>query len=375
MAAPLSRPESIADDSIARDVAAIPGRRLVIVSDAWFPQINGVVRTLDRTRQELEAMGLDVHVIGPDRFRTIPCPTYPEIRLAVDAVWRLPRLLAGLMPAAVHIATEGPLGSIARRFCRKHGQAFSTSFHTRFPEYIHARCRLPVDITYSWMRRFHGDAEVTMVTTPTMKADLAGRGFQHLEVWSRGVDLDLFRPRSKDFLPYPRPIFMNVGRVAVEKNIGGFLDLALPGTKVVVGGGPQLEELRRTYPDVKFLGPKTGEELAAHYAAADVFVFPSRTDTFGLVLLEALASGVPVAALPVPGPIDVIGGHPCGVLDDDLQRAAIRALEIDPDACRRHAETFSWQACSRQFLRNLQPVAQALVPQESGAASSPAEAV
>ncbi len=335
------------------DISAVPGGRLVIVSDAWLPQINGVVRTLDRTRQEMEHLGLEVHVIGPDRFRTIPCPTYPEIRLSVNAAWTLPKMLDGLMPAAIHIATEGPLGSTARRYCRKRGHPFSTSFHTRFPEYIHARCGLPVGITYAWLRRFHGAASVTMVTTATMRDDLASRDFKNLEIWSRGVDLDLFRPRPKDILNFPRPIFMNIGRVAVEKNIGAFLDLTLPGTKVVVGGGPQLDELRAAYPEVKFLGSKTGEELAQHYAAADVFVFPSRTDTFGLVLLEALASGVPVAALPVPGPIDVIGDHPCGVLDEDLQKAATQALRIDPALCRRHAERFSWEACSRQFLAHL----------------------
>jgi len=335
------------------DISAVPGGRLVIVSDAWLPQINGVVRTLDRTRQEMEHLGLEVHVIGPDRFRTIPCPTYPEIRLSVNAAWTLPKMLDGLMPAAIHIATEGPLGSTARRYCRKRGHPLSTSFHTRFPEYIHARCGLPVGITYAWLRRFHGAASVTMVTTATMRDDLASRDFKNLEIWSRGVDLDLFRPRPKDILNFPRPIFMNIGRVAVEKNIGAFLDLTLPGTKVVVGGGPQLDELRAAYPEVKFLGSKTGEELAQHYAAADVFVFPSRTDTFGLVLLEALASGVPVAALPVPGPIDVIGNHPCGVLDEDLQKAAMQALRIDPALCRRHAERFSWEACSRQFLAHL----------------------
>ena len=345
------------DPDLLSEIDAVPGRRLVIVSDAWLPQINGVVRTLDRTRLELERMGLDVHVIGPDRFRTVPCPTYPEIRLAVNAAWALPKLLDSLMPAAVHIATEGPLGQAARKFCKKRKHPFSTSFHTRFPEYIHARCRLPVGITYNWMRKFHGDAEVTMVTTPSMRTALDERGFQNLQLWSRGVDLELFRPRPKDILDFPRPIFMNIGRVAVEKNIGAFLDLALPGTKVVVGGGPQLEELKAAYPDVKFLGPKTGEDLAQHYAAADVFVFPSRTDTFGLVLLEALASGVPVAALPVPGPVDVIGDHPCGVLSEDLQRAAIKALEIDPAVCRSHAENFSWEACSRQFLKNILPVA------------------
>jgi glycosyltransferase involved in cell wall biosynthesis len=359
---PIPRRESLRPASDLCEAAAgvghVPGQRLIIVSDAWYPQINGVVRTLDRTREELERLGLKVEVIGPDRFRTIPCPTYPEIRLAVNALWTLPKMLAERMPAAVHIATEGPLGSAARRWCVKRGHPFSTSFHTRFPEYIHARCGLPVGITYSWMRKFHGAAAVTMVTTPTMEEDLTGRGFGNLAIWSRGVDLELFRPQPKELLDLPRPIFMNVGRVAVEKNIGAFLDLALPGTKVVVGGGPQLEQLRAEYPEVKFLGPKTGQDLAAHFAAADVFVFPSKTDTFGLVLLEALASGVPVAALPVPGPIDVIGDAPCGVLDDDLQRAAMAALEIDPALCRAHAERFSWEACTRQFLGHIQPPAE-----------------
>jgi glycosyltransferase involved in cell wall biosynthesis len=341
------------DDGPLPDVA---GRRMVIVSDAWFPQINGVVRTLDRTSQELRAMGLEVEVIGPDRFRTVPCPTYPEIRLAINAPWKLPRMLDDLMPAGIHIATEGPLGAAARRYCKKRGVRFSTSFHTKFPEYIHARTRLPPKILYAHLRRFHGDADVTMVTTPTMHRDLSGRGFTNLEIWSRGVDTDLFRPYPKDAYDFPRPIFLNVGRVAVEKNIGDFLDLALPGTKVVVGGGPQLAELKQAYPDVKFLGPKTGEDLARHYAAADVFVFPSRTDTFGLVLLEAMACGLPVAALPVPGPIDVIGDDPAGVLDEDLGSAARRALEIDPARPRRLAESYSWRASTEQFLRNSRSV-------------------
>lgn len=335
------------------------GRRMVIVSDAWYPQINGVVRTLDRTSRELRAMGLEVDVIGPDRFTTIPCPTYPEIRLAMDALWKLPPMLDDMMPAGIHIATEGPLGSAARRYCLRRGIKFSTSFHTKFPEYIHARIRLPTKITYAHMRRFHGAADVTMVTTPTMRDDLASRGFENLSIWSRGVDTDLFKPDlpgSTAAYDFPRPIFLYVGRVAVEKNIGDFLDLALPGTKVVVGGGPQLDSLRACYPDVKFLGPKTGEDLARHYAAGDVFVFPSRTDTFGLVLLEAMACGLPVAALPVPGPLDVIGDSPCGVLDDDLQRAATRALEIDPVIARRHAEAFSWRASTEQFLRSSKTV-------------------
>lgn len=330
----------------------LSGRRLVIVTDAWFPQINGVVRTLDRTCQELEKRGLNVHVIGPNDFVTLPCPTYPEIRLAVSAPFTLARKLEPFMPAAIHIATEGPLGIAARRYCKTHGLPFTTSFHTRFPEYVQARCGLPTRYIYAWLRKFHGDAKATMVTTPTMEADLRAKGFQNLKLWSRGVDLDLFRPQDKMMLDLPRPIFMNVGRIAVEKNICAFLDLPLAGSKVVVGGGPQLEQLRVQYPEVRFVGPKTGQELSRYYAAADVFVFPSETDTFGLVLLEALASGVPVAAYPVPGPIDVITDPACGVLDTDLKRAAEKALRLDPAACRAHAQTFSWERCTDQFIRN-----------------------
>jgi len=336
--------------------AAASGTPVTIVSDAWLPQINGVVRTLERTARDLTALGHPTDVIGPDRFRTIPCPSYPEIRLAVDARFKLPGLLDARADSAIHIATEGPLGQAARGYCLRRGRPFTTAFHTRFPEYIHARIRLPLRWSYAFMRRFHGPALATMVTTDSMRRDLSAWGFEHLKLWSRGVDVELFRPQAKDALDLPRPIFMNVGRVAVEKNIKQFLDLELPGSKVVVGDGPQLAELRAAYPDVHFLGAKTGEDLARHYAAADVFVFPSRTDTFGLVLLEALACGVPVAALPVNGPVDVIGPAPVGVLDEDLGAAARRALEIDPAACRAHALTFSWEACARQFLDNLQPV-------------------
>lgn len=335
---------------------ADPVARLTIVSDAWFPQINGVVRTLDRTARELRKLGLDVDVVGPDRFRTIPCPTYPEIRLAIDAPWSLPAILDARADTAVHIATEGPLGMAARRYCRKRGKPFTTSFHTRFPEYVHARCGLPVQWTYNWLRRFHGAASAVMVTTESMRRDLRGKGFANLTLWSRGVDTDLFKPGDAAPLNLPRPVFMNVGRVAVEKNLRAFLDLSLPGSKVIVGDGPQLEALRAEYPEVTFTGAKVGEELARHFAAADVFVFPSRTDTFGLVLLEALACGVPVAALPVTGPVDVIGQSPAGVLDEDLRRAAMAALKLNPTKCREHALRFSWEACARQFLDNLSPV-------------------
>lgn len=245
---------------------------------------------------------------------------------------------------------------MARRYCRARRLHFTTSFHTLFPEYLHARWRLPVDWTYAFLRWFHGAAACTMVATPSIEASLRSHGFRHIGRWSRGVDTELFRPRSKDFLPYPRPISLYVGRIAVEKSVEDFLALDLPGTKVVVGDGPQMHELRRRYPAAVFLGVKRGEELACHYAAADVFVFPSRTDTFGLVMLEALASGVPVAAYPVPGPVDIIDGSGAGVLAEDLRGAVERALAIDPEHCRQHAEAYSWANSAQQFLGNVVPL-------------------
>ncbi len=266
------------------------------------------------------------------------------------------RAIDALEPDAIHIATEGPLGHLARRHCRAHRCSFTTSFHTLFPEYLHARWRLPMDWSYGFLRWFHGAAACTMVATPSIEASLRSHGFRHIRRWSRGVDTALFRPRSKDFLPYPRPISLYVGRIAVEKSIEDFLALKLPGTKVVVGDGPQKEELQRRYPDAVFLGVKRGEDLACHYAAADVFVFPSRTDTFGLVMLEALASGVPVAAYPVPGPLDVIDGSGAGALGDDLGKAVEHALTIDPGRCREYAETYSWANSAQQFLHNVVPL-------------------
>ncbi|WP_119462164.1 glycosyltransferase family 4 protein [Rhodospirillaceae bacterium SYSU D60014] len=329
--------------------------RIVIVSDAWLPQINGVVRTMTRVKHELEQLGHPIEVISPNLFRTVPCPTYPEIRLALAPGRRLAALIDSFQPCAVHISTEGPLGQAARRYCRKRGLPFTTAYHTRFPEYIHARARIPLRLSYAVLRRFHGAAANVMVATESIEKELAARGFRNIRRWSRGVDTDLFRPQDKDFLDAPRPIFLSVGRVAVEKNIEAFLRLDLPGSKLVVGDGPMLGELRRRYPDVRFVGAKQGEELARHYAAADVFVFPSRTDTFGLVLLEALASGLPVAAYPVPGPLDVIGHSGVGCLDEDLAKAARSALTIDPEQCRAYALGYSWRACAQQFLDNLHP--------------------
>ena len=329
--------------------------RIAIVSDAWFPQVNGVVRTLDTVRQKLVAAGHVVMVIGPDRFHTLPCPTYPEIRLALLPGRVVGALLDEFTPDSVHIATEGPLGMAARRHCLARRWHFTTSFHTKFAEYLHARTRFPVTWTYAWLRRFHAAAVRIMVATPSLESELAEHGFDRLARWTRGVDTELFKPQAPA-LDLPRPVFLYVGRVAVEKNIGAFLDLPLDGTKLVVGDGPQLAQLKRRYPAVHFAGNQAGEALARHYAAADVFVFPSRTDTFGLVLLEALASGLPVAAYPVTGPRDVIDGAPVGCLDEDLASAARRALALSRQACRDYALSFSWDVSARQFLGNLAPV-------------------
>lgn len=332
---------------------------ILVVTDAWFPQVNGVVRTLDTIGRELAGLGHDIRFFTPQDCRTVPCPSYPEIRLAVGARRRVRRVIEDARPDAIHIATEGPLGHAARRHCLRHGLPFTTAYHTRFPEYVHARWRVPLGLGYAVMRRFHRPSRGVMVATPSVEAALAARGFTNFRRWSRGVDLDLFRPRDKGFLDFPRPISLFVGRVAVEKNLGAFLGLDLPGTKCVVGDGPALAELRARYPEARFLGAKSGEDLARAYAAADVFVFPSLTDTFGLVLLEALASGVPVAAYPVAGPLDVIGGSGAGVLDADLGRAVRAALEIPPERCRAHALTYSWRNSAEQFLGNLIPLTEA----------------
>lgn len=329
---------------------------ILIVTDAWYPQINGVVRTLCQVRGELQALGHTVEIIGPDRFRTVPLPTYSEIRVALGAGRRLRKLIDELKPEAIHIATEGPLGHAARRYCLKHKIPFTTAYHTRFPEYIRDRLPVPLALTYWLIRRFHRPSTAVMVATPSLERLLTQRGFQNLRRWTRGVDTDLFRPREKEFLTDPRPISMYVGRVAVEKNVESFLRLNLDGTKYVVGDGPQLQELMQAYPDVRFVGAKHGEELARYYAAADVFVFPSRTDTFGLVLLEALACGVPVAAYPVTGPLDVINGADVARLSEDLAEAVRGALTIDAERCRAFALKFSWRASAEQFLYNLRPI-------------------
>lgn len=327
--------------------------RIAIVTDAWAPQTNGVVRTLNTTFAQLEARGHVISVVHPGLFGNFPCPSYPEIRLAWLPGRLLAKLLDGFRPNAVHIATEGPLGMAARRWCLRHARSFTTSYHTQFPEYIRARAPIPLALSYAHLRRFHNAAARVMVATPSLERQLHARGFKNLVRWSRGVDVDLFRPGPLDFLDYPRPIFAYVGRVAVEKNIEDFLRLALPGTKLVIGDGPARKPLEAKYRDAVFVGYKYGTELAQYVAACDAFVFPSRTDTFGLVLLEAMACGVPVAAYPVTGPIDVVQEGVSGVLDNDLKAAALAALQLDRAACRRHALEYTWDKATTQFLGNL----------------------
>jgi glycosyltransferase involved in cell wall biosynthesis len=336
-----------------------PHHRIMIVTDAWRPQVNGVVRTLSTVADELRAMGHVVEVVGPDHFRTIPCPTYPDISLSLLPRRRLVRMIQEFRPDALHIATEGPLGMAARSWAMRSGLYFTTAFHTRFAEYVQARTHLPVRPIYAWMRRFHGAGQGTMVATQSLRDELVARGFSNIRPWSRGVDLDQFRPEPREDWALPRPVFAYVGRVAVEKNIGAFLDLALPGSKVVVGGGPMLAALQRDYPRVHFTGPRHGEALARAYAGSDVFVFPSLTDTFGLVILESLACGTPVAAFPVTGPKDVLAGADgcIGAVDADLRTACLAALDGDRIACRIHAERYSWRACAETFLSHLVPMA------------------
>lgn len=347
---------------------------IVIVTDAAPPQVNGVVRTLGQTRDELERMGHKVDTITPNDFFTVPLPSYKEIRIALRPYPQIAAFLEREKPDAIHIATEGPLGQAARRYCLANGLPFTTSFHTRFPEYLHARTRFPQSWSYAWVRRFHAPSSAVMVATPTLREELQGRGFGNLKLWSRGVDTELFRPRAElrdngHYLGLEGPVWLYVGRVAVEKNIDAFLETELPGTKMVVGDGPRFEHLKKKFPKVHFTGALFGEDLAKAFAAADCFVFPSKTDTFGLVLVEALASGAPVAAYPVQGPIDIITEEPTGCLDNDLRKACLTALERgERAACRDYALSYSWEACTQQFLSNL-----TLIERERGAAEAAAE--
>jgi glycosyltransferase involved in cell wall biosynthesis len=335
--------------------------KLALITDAWSPQVNGVVTTLRTTGELLRAAGHTVETITPDQFRTWPCPSYPEIRLALGCGGKLRARLEEFRPEAIHIATEGPLGLAARSYCRRRGLPFTTSFHTRFAEYIRLRTGLPLSWGYAFLRWFHNGGERVMAATPTLVQELRDRRFKSPVLWSRGVDTELFRPRSKAFLEGARPLMLYAGRVAVEKNLEAFIRTDLPGTKYVVGDGPQRAELERKYPQVRFVGYKQGEELARHIAAADVFVFPSRTDTFGLVMLEALASGVPVAAYPVQGPRDVILSGRVGCLDPDLKTAIAGALKLKSGDCREYALRYSWRDCARLFESYLAPVSEGAV--------------
>ncbi|WP_375427990.1 glycosyltransferase family 4 protein [uncultured Sphingomonas sp.] len=334
-------------------------RRIAIVTDAWSPQVNGVVRTLGAVRAELEAMGHVVLVVAPDAFRSVPCPTYPEIRLAWASSAKVGALVETFGADAIHLATEGPLCLAARRWCRAHGLPFTTAYHTQFPDYVAARTPLPASLVWQYIRWFHQPASAVLAATPTIGATLRAHGLRQVRPWGRGVDRGLFHPDGPldpAILALPRPIRLYVGRVAVEKNIEAFLEVASPGAKVVVGDGPALASLARRFSDVHFLGARSGEALAAAYRSADVLVFPSRTDTFGLVMAEALACGLPVAAYPVTGPIDVID-ETVGALDADLDAAITRALTRDRDACTAYARQFDWRASAKQFLAALAPLA------------------
>ena len=339
--------------------------KILIATDAWRPQVNGVVRSLEQTAAAAERLGVEFQFLAPDRFRSVPMPSYPEIRLALPPPGAIERYIDAEAPDFIHIATEGPIGFLTRRTCLRRHRPFTTSYHTRFPEYLAARVPVPLSWSYRWIRNFHNAGVGIMVSTPALERELAGRGFKRLMRWSRGVDPNLFHPRQERIFDLPGPIFLYVGRVAVEKNIEAFLRLDLPGSKVVVGGGPALEMLRVRYPRVFFAGVLSGEDLARAYASCDVFVFPSLTDTFGIVLLEAMASGLPVAAFPVTGPIDVIGGTRAGVLDHDLAQAAMACLALDPVDCRAEALNYSWDACARQFVGNIMQASGAMIGRET----------
>lgn len=330
--------------------------RILLATDAWTPQVNGVVNTLRNTVTWLQRFGHEVEVVNAEGLRSVPLPSYPEIRLAVAPGRTVRDRIEAFRPEAIHIATEGPIGLAARRHCVARGLAFTTAYHTRFPEYVAARTPLPAEWLYPAVKWFHRPSSAIMVATPCLRLELERRGFDRVRDWSRGVDTELFQPAADRSHPWRAPVFLYVGRVAVEKNIEAFLGLDLPGTKVVVGDGPARERLMRRFPTAVFAGMRHGQDLVSFYQRADVFVFPSRTDTFGLVMAEAMACGTPVAAYPVSGPIDVIEDPDAGVLDDDLRSACLQALSLDRVRVRRAAMRFSWAACTRQFAANLVPV-------------------
>jgi glycosyltransferase involved in cell wall biosynthesis len=326
--------------------------KILVATDAWHPQVNGVVRTLTMMAEAASALGAEFDFLTPESFRTIAMPSYRDLRVALPRRAKIAQAIEASRPDAIHIATEGPIGLVTRRYCIKHGLPFTTSFHTRFPDYVSARAPVPESWVWATLRWFHGASRAVMAATPALAEELRSRGFPNVVLWPRGVDTNLFHPRDVD-LCLPKPVFLCVGRVAVEKNLEAFLSLDLPGTKVIVGDGPARRELEQAYPDAMFLGALQGEALAAVYASADVFVFPSRTDTFGLVLLEALASGLPIAAFPVAGPRDVIGAAPVGVLSEDLREACLSALGISRQTCIEFAACHGWEASARAFIEQM----------------------
>jgi glycosyltransferase involved in cell wall biosynthesis len=340
--------------------------RILIATDAWEPQINGVVKTLRATIGELEKRGHALRVVAPHLFRRAAMPGYPEIEVAWPDLSMIRSIIREWDPDHIHVATEGPIGWAVRRLARSEGRIFTTSFHTRFPEYLRARLPVPLGLTYRALRRFHNAGRGVMVATPSIRAELERRGFTNVMPWGRGVDLAGFRPTADRcaFVGLPRPIFLTVGRLAPEKNMEAFLSLSLPGTKVVIGDGPAAPTLRAMFPEAVFLGAKSHGELPTFYAGADVFVFPSRTDTFGLVLIEALACGLPVAAFPAPGPVDIVADSGAGIIGEDLAVAALAALAIDRETCRRHAEGFTWAHATDQFVANLEAAHASAVPAE-----------
>jgi glycosyltransferase involved in cell wall biosynthesis len=327
--------------------------RILIATDAWRPQVNGVVQTLEANAQAAKALGAEVVFLSPEGFPSVGLPSYPGIRLALPRRREIFHRIADIRPDAIHIATEGPIGHFARWYCVTNRRPFTTSFHTRFTDYAAARFPVPEGWTWAWLRWFHNAGRGTMVSTASLGDELRKQGFHTILRWPRGVDSRLFHPDRARDLGLPRPVFLAVGRLAVEKNVEAFLALDLPGSKVVVGDGPAREALERRFPDATFLGTRRGADLASIYAAADVFVFPSRTDTFGLVLLEALASGLPIAGFPVAATRDVVGTAPVAALDEDLRSACLKALTIPRAACRRHADTMTWEESARCFVGNL----------------------
>ena len=350
-------PAERAEDLEARRAPVSAFQRVLVVTDTFEPQVNGVVRTIAALRGALAGDGCALDVIGPDRFRSLPMPSYPELRVGLVGAGRMAREMAAHAPQSVHIATEGPLGWAARAACARLGWAFTSAFHTRFPDYIHARSRLPRKWTWAMLRRFHAPSHAVLAATDMLRGELESHGFARVLRWGRGVDLDRFQPEPREpFAGLPRPVFLHVGRLAVEKNVEAFLALDLPGSKVVIGDGPHRAVLQRRFPEALFLGAKSHADLPPFYAGADALVFPSRTDTFGLVVLEALACGTPVAAFPAPGPRDVIGSAPVGCIDADLRAACLGALQRDRQACRTFAEGWSWQSCARAFLGHMVPV-------------------